>query len=146
MTRATARHGLKARKTSPKATLTTTKPSQTVTKAKVTEKFRSGASVPLSPDQIVTPSRKTPSAPQTISTPRLSRAREIQERRGRQVSSSNRVACQAIERAKKETTRTAEAAQANSHSGIGRSWRPTRAWPTTSRGAASPDKLSSDRR
>ena len=39
--------------------------------------------------------------------------------------------CQATESPKNETTRTSEAAQANSQAGIGRSWRPTSAWPTT---------------
>ena len=48
--RAIARHGLKARKTSPKSTLSTTSPSQKVTKTKVSEKFRSGASIPSSPE------------------------------------------------------------------------------------------------
>ena len=106
-----------------------------MTKTKVTEKFRSGASVPFSPAQTVSPSRKTPSAPQSTSTSGLSSAFETTGRTARQRVSSKRLVCQATERAKKETMSTSEAAHANSHSGIGRSWRPTSAWPTTSSGA-----------
>ena len=98
---------------------------------KVTEKLRSGASVPFSPDQTVTPSRKTPSAPASTSVTRLTSSDEIHSRAGRQWVSSKRDVCQATESPKNETTSTSEAAQANSHAGIGRSWRPTSAWPTT---------------
>ncbi len=47
---------------------------------------------------------------------------------GRRRSSSKRGLRQAAERAKKETTRTIEAAQAKSQAGIGRSCLATRAW------------------
>ena len=134
--RATARHGLKARKTSPKATLRPTKPSQTVTNANVTEKLRSGASVPLSPVHTVTPSKKTPIRPQMTSIPRFSSALEIAGRTGRQRVSSNLIVCHATVSATNETIRTSEAPHANSHSGIGRSWRPTSAWPAISKGAS----------
>ena len=114
-----------------------------MTKAKVTEKFRSGASVPLRPVHTVTPSRNTPSSPHANSTGGLSSAREIAGRTGRQRESSNLLVCQATVRAKNETMRTSDAAQANSHSGIGRSCRPTSACPTTWNGASSIRSLSS---
>ena len=129
--RAIARHGLKARNRSPKTTLIATIPSQTVTKTKVTEKLRSGASVPVRPDQTTTPSRATPAIPARMEVTRLTNSRESHGASGRQSSCSSRVRCQATERATKETIRTSDAPQANSHSGIGRSWRPTSAWPTT---------------
>ena len=112
-------------------TLRTTSPSQKVTKTKVSEKLRSGASVPLRPDQTTTTSRNTPSAPASTSVTGLTTRRESQPETGRQVSSSKRVRRQASERATKETIRTSDAPHANSHSGIGRSWRPTSAWPTS---------------
>ncbi len=137
MTRPIARQGLTARKTSPKTMLRITKPSQTVTKTNVTEKLRSGASVPFSPAHTVRPNRKTPIAPHRTSTGRLSSAREKPGAIARQRSSSKRLVCQRTVSAKNEMIRTNAAAHANSHSGIGRSWRPTSAWPTTWSGAVS---------
>ena len=100
---------------------------------KVSEKLRSGASVPSSPAQTTTPSRKTPSAPGEHLGHRVDeqRARASRET-GRQFRPRSAVVCQATESAKNETIRTSDAPQANSHAGIGRSWRPTSAWPTTS--------------
>ncbi len=102
-----------------------------MTKTKVTEKLRSGASVPLRPDQTTTQSSPTPIAPASTSVTGLITHREIQPRTGRQFVCSNRDLCQASDSPTKETIRTSEAAQANSQAGIGRSWRPTSAWPTT---------------
>ena len=112
-------------------------PSQNVTKTKVSEKLRSGASVPVSPDQTTTPSRKTARSPASASVTGLTTMRESRAESGRQLSSSNFVVCQASERATNETIRTSEAPQANSHSGIGRSWRPTSAWPAILSGSSS---------
>ncbi len=107
-----------------------------MTKTKVTAKLRSGASVPFSPAHTVSASRNTPRAPQRTSTSGLTSAFETAGRRARQRICSKRLLCQATVRATNETMSTNEAAQANSHSGIGRSWRPTSAWPTTSSGAS----------
>ena len=95
---------------------------------KVTEKLRSGASVPLSPDQTVTPSRKTPIAPGEHLGDRVDEQRR-EPARGPGASGSPRSGwcCQATESPKNETTSTSDAAQANSQAGIGRSWRPTSA-------------------
>src|SRR3954454_1314115 len=75
-----------------------------------------------------TPSRKTPRPPQRICIGQERRTVVNQAAEGRQRSSSNRVLRQAAERAKKETTRTIEAAQAKSQAGSGRSCLATRAW------------------
>ncbi len=108
-----------------------------MTNANVTEKFRSGASVPTSPDQIVTPRRKTPTSPASSSVPRLTTSRDSPSGSGRQCSSWNRDRCQASVRATNETINTTDAPQANSHSGIGRSWRPTSACAAAGAGATS---------
>ncbi len=102
-----------------------------MTKTKVTEKFRSGASVPLRPDQIVTPSRNTPISPQIAWVTGLRTATDSHRGPGRQCVSSNRLVCHANESTKNEMIRTTDAPQANSQSGIGRSCRPTSAWATT---------------
>src|ERR1700761_4515367 len=75
-----------------------------------------------------TPRRKTPRPPQRIWSDQERRTVVSHAAPGRQRSSSNRGLRQAAERAKKETMRTIEAAQAKSQAGIGRACLATSAW------------------
>src|SRR5215204_6680750 len=72
---------------------------------------------------MMSPSRNTPIAPQTISTGRLASTRPIPPGSGRQVGFWRRGSGQSTASATNETTSTIAAAHPNSHSGIGRSER-----------------------
>ncbi len=71
----------------------------------------------------MTANRKTPIAPQTISTGRLPSARPTPPGSGRQPAFSSRGCGHRTASATKEMTSTIAAAHQNSHSGIGRSVR-----------------------
>src|SRR5215208_6845578 len=70
---------------------------------------------------MMSPSRNTPTVPQTISTGRLASTRPIPPGSGRQVGFWRRGSGHRTASATNETTSTMAAAQPNNHSGIGRS-------------------------
>src|SRR5687767_2209578 len=79
------------------------------------------------------PSSNTPRAPQRTVTTGLRRADDSRCDIGLHPSSWSLGSRHAVDSRAKETIRTSEAPQVNSHSGIGRSCRPTSAWPRMSR-------------
>src|SRR5215212_2450592 len=85
---------------------------------------------------MVSPSRNTPQAPQTISTGRLASKRPIPAGSARQVGFWRRGSGQRTASATNETTSTMAAAQPNSHSGIGRSDRTDIPCPIRNTGAS----------
>ena len=103
-----------------------------MTKTKVTEKLRSGrlGALEARPDDDA--EQADADRPREHLGDRVDHA-AARASRGPDASSSARTAtlCQASDSPTKETIRTSDAAQANSQAGIGRSWRPTSAWPTT---------------
>ena len=123
-----ARHGLNARKTSPKSTLANAIPTQNddqhEDRREVRERVVAGrGSRPRSSPRAAA----TPSAPQHDLDRLASRVRG-QPGSGRQRSCSSRGVDHSSPSAAKETTSTTAAAQPNSHSGIGRFARWTRPW------------------
>ena len=130
-----ARHGLKARNTSPNSTLSPTRPSQKVTKMNVTEKFRSGASTPSRPVQTTKASSSAPIAPQSACAG-IPRSVELAASpKLRQPYSSNLTCRHPSVRPTKEAIRMIDEPQAKSQSGSGRSERPTRPWAAADEGS-----------
>ena len=84
--------------------------------------------MPESPDQTVAASRTTPITPARNAAGRPARIAEIHPGPGRQRSSSSFGSRHIAVSRTKVIIRTSAAPQANSHSGIGRSFLPTRAW------------------
>ena len=119
MPRATARHGLKASKTSPSRSVANGIPTQKTTNTTVGTRFAVALWVPAKPAHTVTTKAATPTAPHRTSSAagaRHTRRSTARSRRGRGHSVAN---------ATNETTSTTAAAQANSQRGIGRSCLPT---------------------
>jgi hypothetical protein len=125
---------LNALKTSPKSTLSTTRPSQKVTKMNTTAKLLLGESVPSSPAYMTRASSPTPISPQIASVTGLTSARESHRAIGRHRSSASRGEVHATESSANETIRTSEAPQAKSQAGTGRSSREARPWADAASG------------
>ena len=137
--RAIARQGFKARKMSPKMMLIGTSATQKITKMKVGVKFACGESVPARPAQITRNSSPTPISAGDELGDRVDdrHADPPGQRPGSRRGPSSLGSRQSVASAMNDTTSTTEAAQANSHSGIGRSARPTSPCALAASGAIS---------